>query len=94
PRLDALAAAGMNRASIGVQDFDEDIQKSIGRLQSYDITRWATEEIRARGVASLNADILYGLPHQTKARITESVQKLLSLNPDRVALYGYAHVPW
>jgi oxygen-independent coproporphyrinogen-3 oxidase len=94
PRLDALAAAGMNRASIGVQDFDDDIQKTIGRLQSYDITREAAEEIRARGVASLNADILYGLPHQTRARMTESVQKLLSLNPDRVALYGYAHVPW
>ena len=94
PRLDALAAAGMNRASIGVQDFDDEIQKSIGRLQSYDITRWAAEEIRARGVVSLNADILYGLPHQTGARITESVQKLLSLSPDRVALYGYAHVPW
>jgi len=94
PRLDALAAAGMNRASIGVQDFDERIQQTIGRLQGYDITRWAAEEIRARGVTSLNADILYGLPHQSKARITESVQKLLSLNPDRVALYGYAHVPW
>jgi len=94
PRLDALAAAGMNRASIGVQDFDDEIQKTIGRLQSYDITRDAADEIRARGVASLNADILYGLPHQTRARMTESVQKLLSLNPDRVALYGYAHVPW
>jgi oxygen-independent coproporphyrinogen-3 oxidase len=94
PRLDALAAAGMNRASIGVQDFNDDIQRSIGRLQGYDITKWAADEIRARGVASLNADILYGLPHQSKARITESVQKLLSLNPDRVALYGYAHVPW
>ncbi|SFN91826.1 oxygen-independent coproporphyrinogen-3 oxidase [Roseovarius lutimaris] len=94
PRLDALAAAGMNRASIGVQDFDEEIQQSIGRLQSYDITRQAAEDIRSRGVASLNADILYGLPHQTNTRITESVQKLLSLNPDRVALYGYAHVPW
>ncbi len=94
PRLDALAAAGMNRASIGVQDFDSEIQQSIGRIQGYDITRDAVEEIRARGVASLNADILYGLPHQTGGRITESVQKLLSLNPDRVALYGYAHVPW
>ena len=93
-RLDALAAAGMNRASIGVQDFNDEIQKSIGRLQGYDITKWAADEIRARGVASLNADILYGLPHQTNERITESVQKLLSLNPDRVALYGYAHVPW
>ncbi|MEI4232617.1 oxygen-independent coproporphyrinogen III oxidase [Roseovarius sp. D22-M7] len=94
PRLDALAAAGMTRASIGVQDFDEEIQKSIGRIQGYDITRRAADEIRARGVSSLNADILYGLPYQTGERITESVQKLLSLDPDRVALYGYAHVPW
>ncbi|WP_299664206.1 oxygen-independent coproporphyrinogen III oxidase [uncultured Ruegeria sp.] len=93
-RLDALAEAGMNRASIGVQDFDDEIQKTIGRIQSYDVTRKAAEMIRARGISSLNADILYGLPHQTKARMTESVQKLLSLNPDRVALYGYAHVPW
>ncbi|WP_425043152.1 oxygen-independent coproporphyrinogen III oxidase [Primorskyibacter sp. S87] len=93
-RLDALSRAGMNRASIGVQDFDEDIQKTIGRLQGYDVTRKAVEMIRDRGIESLNADILFGLPHQTKARMTESVQKLLSLNPDRVALYGYAHVPW
>ncbi len=94
PRLDALAAAGMNRASIGVQDFDPEIQSTIGRIQSYDLTRDAVEMIRARGITSLNADILYGLPHQTQSRITESVQKLLSLSPDRVALYGYAHVPW
>ena len=93
-RLDALAAAGMNRASIGVQDFDDEIQKTIGRIQGYEVTRDAIEMIRARGIHSLNADILFGLPHQSKARMTESVQKLLSLNPDRVALYGYAHVPW
>jgi len=93
-RLDALAAAGMNRASIGVQDFDPDIQKVIGREQSYELTQAAAEAIRARGVRSLNADILFGLPHQTPARIADSVQKLLTLTPDRVALYGYAHVPW
>jgi len=93
-RLDALASAGMTRASIGVQDFDPEIQATIGRIQSYEVTRDAVEMIRARGIASLNADILFGLPHQTRARMTESVQKLLSLNPDRVALYGYAHVPW
>ncbi|WP_171210191.1 MULTISPECIES: oxygen-independent coproporphyrinogen III oxidase [unclassified Ruegeria] len=93
-RLDALALSGMNRASIGVQDFDDEIQKTIGRIQGYDTTRNAIDMIRARGIASLNADILYGLPHQTRARMTESVQKLLSLSPDRVALYGYAHVPW
>ncbi len=93
-RLDALADSGMNRASIGVQDFDDEIQKTIGRIQSYDTTRHAIDMIRERGIGSLNADILYGLPHQTRARMTESVQKLLSLAPDRVALYGYAHVPW
>ncbi|MDG1738133.1 MAG: oxygen-independent coproporphyrinogen III oxidase [Paracoccaceae bacterium] len=93
-RLDALAAAGMNRASVGIQDFNEEIQATIGRMQSYEITRSAIEKIRARGIHSLNADILYGLPNQTNERITESVQKLLSLSPDRVALYGYAHVPW
>ena len=94
PRLDALAAAGTNRASIGVQDFDTDIQKTIGRDQTYEVTKRAAEMIRARGVTSLNTDILYGLPHQTTTRIADSVQKLLSLSPDRVALYGYAHVPW
>ncbi len=93
-RIDALAAAGMNRASIGVQDFDPRIQDTIGRAQSYEETRTAVEAIRARGITSLNMDILYGLPHQTEERIAESVQKVLSLSPDRVALYGYAHVPW
>jgi oxygen-independent coproporphyrinogen III oxidase len=93
-RLDALAEMGMTRASIGVQDFDAQIQAVIGRDQSYEITRDAVEAIRARGIESLNADILFGLPHQTRAGIADSVQKLLSLSPDRVALYGYAHVPW
>jgi oxygen-independent coproporphyrinogen-3 oxidase len=93
-RLDALASIGMNRASIGVQDFDEDIQKTIGRIQGYEITRDTVEALRAHGIQSLNADILYGLPHQNQSRIAESVQMLLSLSPDRVALYGYAHVPW
>lgn len=94
PRLDALAEAGLTRASVGVQDFDPEIQETIGRLQSYEATLTAVDGLRARGVASLNADILYGLPHQTPARIADSVQKLLSLSPDRVALFGYAHVPW
>jgi oxygen-independent coproporphyrinogen-3 oxidase len=92
--LDALAAAGMNRASIGVQDFDPEIQKAIGREQSFELTRDVVGMIRDRGVKSLNADILFGLPQQTKARIADSVGKLVSLAPDRVALYGYAHVPW
>ena len=93
-RLDALVASGMNRASIGVQDFDPEIQKVIGREQSYELTKEVADMIRDRGVPSLNADILYGLPFQTNTRIADSVQKLLTLSPDRVALYGYAHVPW
>ncbi|MCA0044407.1 oxygen-independent coproporphyrinogen III oxidase [Celeribacter litoreus] len=93
-RLDALAEAGMNRASIGVQDFDPKIQETIGRIQSYETTLAAVEGLRARGIRSLNADILYGLPGQSVEKISESVQKLLSLSPDRVALFGYAHVPW
>ena len=93
-RLDALIKIGMNRASIGVQDFDPAVQESIGRIQSYEDTRDVVDMIRAAGVASLNMDVLYGLPHQTKARMADSVQRVLSLAPDRVALYGYAHVPW
>ncbi|MEM7724394.1 MAG: oxygen-independent coproporphyrinogen III oxidase [Pseudomonadota bacterium] len=94
PRLDALAEVGMNRASIGIQDFNDEIQQIIGRIQGYEVTRSAVEHLRERGITSLNADILFGLPHQNQTRISESVQMLLSLAPDRVALYGYAHVPW
>ena len=94
PRMAALAAAGMNRASIGVQDFDPMIQEAIGRPQSFQLTAETVTLIRDHGIASLNADILYGLPHQNRARMSDTVQKLLALSPDRVALYGYAHVPW
>ncbi|WP_121064619.1 oxygen-independent coproporphyrinogen III oxidase [Chachezhania antarctica] len=93
-RADVLMDAGMNRVSIGVQDFAPKIQEIIGRPQSFEITRDAVELFRDRGITSLNTDILYGLPRQTPEGITETVQKLLSLTPDRVALYGYAHVPW
>lgn len=93
-RMAALAAVGMNRASIGVQDFDPLIQETIGRPQSFEVTAEAVRLIRDHGVVSLNADILYGLPHQTQERMSETVQKVLALSPDRVALYGYAHVPW
>lgn len=93
-RMDALAAAGMTRASIGVQDFNPDIQAIIGREQGFDLTKRVVDGLRARDIESLNVDVLYGLPSQTKAHISDSVQRVLSLSPDRVALYGYAHVPW
>ena len=94
PRLDALAAAGMTRASIGVQDFDPVVQEAIGRTQPFDLTYDVVGMIRDAGVRSLNMDVLYGLPHQNRTRMADSVQRVLSLSPDRVALYGYAHVPW
>ncbi|UWQ33490.1 oxygen-independent coproporphyrinogen III oxidase [Leisingera sp. M527] len=93
-RLEALAGAGMTHATVGVQDFDSTIQQAIGRIQSFESTRTAIEQLHSHGIAGLNADILYGLPHQTPAGMTESVQKLVSLTPGRVAVYGYAHVPW
>lgn len=93
-RFDALAAIGMTRASLGVQDFDERVQKAINREQSFEQTKAVVDAVRTRGVRSVNLDMLYGLPHQTLASIVATTQKLLSLRPDRIALFGYAHVPW
>lgn len=94
PRIAALREIGMTRASIGVQDFHPMVQESIGRLQSYERTAEVVTLLREAGIGSLNMDVLYGLPHQSRARMADSVQRVLSLQPDRVALYGYAHVPW
>lgn len=93
-RMDALADLGMTRASVGVQDVHPEVQAAIGRLQDVAATRWAVEAARDRGVRSLNMDLLYGLPGQTEARLAATVEQVLALAPDRVALYGYAHVPW
>ncbi|CDN93879.1 oxygen-independent coproporphyrinogen III oxidase [Agrobacterium tumefaciens] len=93
-RYDALAAIGMTRASLGVQDFDDKVQKTINRIQSFEQTQSVVDAVRARGVHSVNCDILYGLPFQTCGTLEKTVRKIVSLNPDRVALFGYAHVPW
>ena len=93
-KIDALASEGMNRASIGIQDFDPLVQGAIGRIQPYDITKACVDDLRAAGINSLNADLVYGLPHQDLVRIDDTVSRVLELAPDRVALFGYAHVPW
>ncbi|KXG86509.1 oxygen-independent coproporphyrinogen III oxidase [Agrobacterium bohemicum] len=93
-RYDALAAIGMTRASLGVQDFDPKVQASINRIQSFEQTKSVVDAVRARGVHSVNCDILYGLPHQTLETLRNTVQQIISLDPDRIALFGYAHVPW
>ncbi|WP_371155184.1 oxygen-independent coproporphyrinogen III oxidase [Jannaschia sp. 2305UL9-9] len=93
-RLDALAKGGVTRASIGVQDFDETVQAAIGRPQSVAQTVAAVDGLRARGIAAINIDLLYGLPHQTSISLGRTLEQALALQPDRVALFGYAHVPW
>ncbi len=93
-RYDALADIGMTRASLGVQDFNPLVQKAINRIQTFEHTKSVVDAVRARGVHSVNCDILYGLPHQTIQSVEATVSQILSLDPDRVALFGYAHVPW
>jgi len=93
-RYDALAAIGMTRASLGVQDFEPRVQAAINRIQTFDQTRSVVDNVRARGVRSVNCDIVYGLPHQTMTSLEQTVADIVSLSPDRVALFGYAHVPW
>ncbi|MGC4026963.1 MAG: oxygen-independent coproporphyrinogen III oxidase [Mesorhizobium sp.] len=93
-RLDMLAEIGMNRASLGVQDFDQRVQQAINRDQSFELTAAIVEGLRERGVQSVNLDLLYGLPHQTLNTLAATLDQALSLRPDRIALFGYAHVPW
>lgn len=92
--LDTLLSYGMNRASIGVQDFDPRVQKAIGRLQSFQQTSDVVHHLKSGKLDSLNMDLLYGLPFQTQESLSLSLQEVMSLLPDRLALYGYAHVPW
>lgn len=93
-KLDALAAIGMTRASLGIQDFDERVQKAINREQSFESTKAVVDGLRARGIDSVNIDLLYGLPHQTCKSVAATLADALTLRPDRIALFGYAHVPW
>ena len=93
-RLDALARLGTRRVSLGVQDFDPLVQETIGRQQSAALTCTVAEAARARGIDSLNVDLVYGLPHQDLARLEATLATVLELRPDRIALFGYAHVPW
>ena len=89
----ALADAGVNRASIGVQDCDEKVQRAINRIQPYEVTRSAVDRLRAAGIHALNIDLIYGLPYQTMANIERTIELSLDLAPQRFAVFGYAHVP-
>ena len=89
-----LAAAGVNRASIGVQDFHPEVQAAINRIQPFEVTERVIGWLRQNGIDGLNMDLMYGLPHQTTARVLDMVDLAARLRPARVALFGYAHVPW
>ncbi len=88
-----LGKLGFNRVSIGVQDFDPEVQKAVHRLQSEEETQRAIEEARANGFRSVNVDLIYGLPRQTLEGFEATLAKVIRISPDRIALYNYAHLP-
>lgn len=90
----ALAEAGFNRASLGLQDVNRKVQEAINRVQPMDVNRHMVKMLRANGINALNLDLMYGLPFQTEDHIRTSVREALTLEPSRIALFGYAHVPW
>jgi oxygen-independent coproporphyrinogen-3 oxidase len=92
--LEALRNNGFNRISMGVQDFNEKVQKAVNRIQPEDITRQAVEWVRELGYQSINLDLIYGLPFQTAKSFVDTVDKIIDISPDRIALFNYAHVPW
>ncbi len=89
-----FAAAGMTRASLGVQDFDERVQRAINRIQPFRVTAQSVEWLRRAGIAGISFDLIYGLPLQSVATVLGTIDRAVSLAPDRIALFGYAHVPW
>lgn len=92
-QVTAWAEAGVNRVSLGVQDFEPAVQDAINRQQSYETTRAAVDMFRAHGIGSVNIDLVYGLPHQTVESVARTIEQVLTLMPDRIAIFGYAHLP-
>ena len=90
----ALGRMGVTRASFGAQDFAPHVQQAIGRIQSFQEVEAAIEAVRAGGVANFNIDLMYGLPRQTVGDVIHSAELAALLAPSRLALFGYAHVPW
>ena len=89
-----LVTEGFNRISFGVQDFDRRVQKTINRIQSFELVSDVVSLCRNAGINSINFDLIYGLPYQTIESMEETISNVQYLSPDRIALFGYAHVPW
>jgi oxygen-independent coproporphyrinogen-3 oxidase len=92
--LETLRRLGFNRLSMGIQDFEPKVQATIHRVQPYEMTRDLIVAARDLGFESLNLDLIYGLPYQTAASFRATIDRTLTLEPDRVAMFSYAHVPW
>ena len=92
--IGALKAIGVTRASLGVQDVSDDVQRLIGRVQPFAMVERAARGLRDAGIRDLNIDLMYGLPGQTVAHVRDSADRAAALAPQRLALFGYAHVPW
>jgi oxygen-independent coproporphyrinogen-3 oxidase len=92
--VEALRECGFNRISMGVQDFDPRVQEAVHRIQSVEATGSLVVQARAAGFESVNFDLIYGLPYQSEASFARTLDAVLDLAPDRLALYSYAHVTW
>ncbi|QQS36244.1 MAG: oxygen-independent coproporphyrinogen III oxidase [Ignavibacteriales bacterium] len=92
--LEALRNNGFNRISMGVQDFNEKVQKAVNRIQPENITRQTVQWVRELGFSSINLDLIYGLPFQSVESFEVTVDKIIDISPDRIAVFNYAHVPW
>lgn len=93
-QLALLRELGFNRLSLGVQDFTPEVQQAVNRVQSVEATRALFDQARALGFASINIDLIYGLPRQTRSSFAATIETVARMRPDRIALYSYAHVPW
>ena len=92
--IEALREVGFNRASLGVQDFNPEVQTAIHRIQPRDLTQQTLDWTRELGFGSVNFDLIYGLPHQTVSTFSQTLDTVLEMQPDRLAVFSYAHVPW
>ncbi len=92
--MSVLKEAGCNRLSFGVQDLDPQVQKTIHRIQPFETTQNVVKIARDAGIKSINIDLIYGLPHQTKETFAKTIRDIVKLDPDRLAVFNYAHVPW
>jgi oxygen-independent coproporphyrinogen-3 oxidase len=92
--INQIGSLHFNRASFGVQEFDPKVQAAINRIQPPEMVERAIRGLRAAGVPNINFDLIYGLPHQDAAALCRTVEQCVAMKPDRIALFGYAHVPW